>query len=287
MPSRRHVLTVLGSGVLAGCSLPGSRAPTATETSTRTPTGTATETESVTLRLVTAASGEALDGPLAVHPPDLREDLLLAAETSEPVRGHAVAAVHDAPRPVVTGFDVVELVGTDGADGTYAVTAEGGTRYELKVGLERADPPADATVTDVGDLFAERASFLRTALDGAATVYPETRRGEWVRHEVFDGYFGVDGTTYRGYEIQQTDAAFFSEEIWYVLGLSRSTATASRRLRFPELSRPVRETADELLARSDAGGATLESVPETVASQLVDLGPFLGHGLSFRFAVDG
>ena len=205
-------------------------------------------------------------------------------EDDGPVRGHAVAAAYEAPRPVVTGFETVELVGTDGVDGTYAVTGEGGTRYELQVGLERAEPPADATVTDIGDLFAERASFLRTALDGAATVYPETRRGEWVRHAVFGGYFRIDGATYRGFERQQTDAAFFSEEVWYVLGLSRSTATADRRLRFPEIPRDVRGTVDELLARSDPDGATLESVPETLASFLDEQSPFLEHGISF--AVD-
>jgi len=254
--------------------------PTGTDTSTPTPTGT----PSGTVRLVPSARGEALDGPLAVYPTDLREELLLAAETSEPVRGHAVAAAYEAPRPVVTGFETVELVGTDGVDGTYAVTGEGGTRYELQVGLERAEPPADATVTDIGDLFAERASFLRTALDGAATVYPETRRGEWVRHAVFGGYFRIDGATYRGFERQQTDAAFFSEEVWYVLGLSRSTATADRRLRFPEIPRDVRGTVDELLARSDPDGATLESVPETLASFLDEQSPFLEHGISF--AVD-
>ena len=86
---------------------------------------------------------------------------------------------------------------------------------ELLVGAERSDPPSDATVTAVTDLpEANRDLAVATIEDGSgdARVYSETELGEWVRGSFFGCHYRYEGETCRGYEVQQTDAAFFGDE---------------------------------------------------------------------------
>jgi hypothetical protein len=162
------------------------------------------------------------DAPVVVYPSRLRAWLQRAATSGDPVRGHDETFVYT-PEPVLSGVDHVELVGSSDVSGTYATTVDGGTRYDLLVGAERVDaPPETATVTPLDALSPARRRLVERAIDDGrrATVVPESRLGEWVRTRFFDGYVSRGETVYRGYEVQQTDAAFFSTAVWYVLSLS-------------------------------------------------------------------
>lgn len=115
---------------------------------------------------------EAVDPPLATddgEPPDMTVYpksmglwLRRAAATGETVRGHARAFVVT-PVPFWTRYGTVRLTGTDsaGAEGVYAMTAEGGTRYELLVGAtETPSPPAGTEVTPVSALSETRRELV-------------------------------------------------------------------------------------------------------------------------------
>lgn len=245
---RRRYLRLLGGALAAGTAgcLGGDEQP-ATEPSDETPSRTATGTpvgtdgipESGTptggTDTATPAGGRFLIRPVAasastpirVYPDDLRADLREAATGDDPVRSAGSAFVYT-PHPPLTSVDTVELVDPDGdADGVYTVDCQGGTRYELLVGAEATTPPTGATVTPVSDLADDERAFVDSVIEeGHQRVSPETERGEWVRTEFFESYVEHDGTTYRGYEVQQTDAEFFSTEVWYVLELTPVTETA-------------------------------------------------------------
>ncbi|WP_152041927.1 hypothetical protein [Salinigranum salinum] len=165
------------------------------------------------------------DAPVVVYPSRLRAWLQRAATSEETVRGHDEAFV-ETPEPVLSGVDHVELAGPSDVSGTYATTVDGGTRYDRLVGAERVDaPPETATVTPLDALLPARRRLVERAIDDGrrATVVPESRLGEWARTRFFDGYVSREGVVYRGYEVQQTDAAFFSTTVWYVLSLSPTT----------------------------------------------------------------
>lgn len=165
------------------------------------------------------------DAPVVVYPSRLRAWLRRAAASGEPVRDHDETFV-ETPEPVLSGVDHVELVGPSDVSGTYATTVDGGTRYDILVGAERVDaPPETTTVTPLDALSPARRRLVERAIDDGrrATVVPESRLGEWVRTRFFDGYVSREGVVYRGYEVQQTDAAFFSTTVWYVLSLSPTT----------------------------------------------------------------
>lgn len=275
---RRYLAGVAGvtaTGV-AGClgDGTGSGAPTTTDTDSRTGTATPTATASTTRRLVVEAvdlTGLA-DGQLTVYPPALRWWLRDAA-TGETVRGHDGTYLYT-PEPVLPQLDSVRLETPDGdVDGTYDVTADGGTRYQLIVGADPVDPPADATVTAVEELPADRRELAEAAIDPEeyVTVYHETELGEWVREDFFGGYFEHDGEIYRGTEVQQTDAEFFSKTVWCILSLSPAAdADDPAALRLPEIDPSVRDVVDELLGErtrnEDRTALVIDDPPDAVVS---------------------
>ena len=268
--SRRALLATLataGVGSLAGCLDARGRSadrdgPPPSDADVGSPATDGTpDTSATTLRL-THTDPAAVDGPVVVYPTALRGWLRDAATGEEPIRVHGSAPV-DAPTPMLTTLSAVELpadVGESGADDgrqVYEVRGEGGTRYDVLVGAEAVDAaPDDATPTPVGDLSETRRDLVRRAIDeqSRATVVPETRLGEWVRTEFFGGYVERDGQVYRGYEIRQTDAAFFSGEFWLVVSLAPVEASAAptpvTRLTFPEISGVVRSAVDPVLSES-------------------------------------
>jgi hypothetical protein len=271
--SRRALLTTLaaaGVGSLAGCLDDRDRSadrdgppPSEADTGTVADGTDDTDASSPARLELTHTDPTAVDGPVVVYPPELRTWLRDAATGEEPIRVHGSAPV-DAPMPILTSLPAVELPATvgadDGGDGepqTYAVRGEGGTRYDILVGAEAVESvPGDADPTPVGDLSGRRRDLVRRAISeqSRATVVPETRLGEWVRTEYFDGYVEQDGTVYRGYEVRQTDAAFFSEEFWLVVSLvpveASSAPTPVTRLAFPEVPQAVRSVVDPVLPES-------------------------------------
>lgn len=242
--SRRTVLAALGAAVggVAGCLArrgggttkptdrsPPTDRPSSTEAGVEPTAGSTTRAVSSTpaetrVRL-TATEGAPSEGSVAVYPPKLREWLRTAAASDSPIRGHDEAFVYT-PEPVLERFERVELAGSD-TSGVYELTVDGGTRYDLVVGAEAVDDP-DGQVTPITSLTDDRRTLVERAIDDGerATVVPESPLGEWVRTAFFGGYVSHEGQVYRGYEVEQTDAAFFSTEVWYVLSLSAGTADA-------------------------------------------------------------
>lgn len=208
---------------------------------------------------------EDVDGPLTVYPMDLQIALAEAATEDDPARGHDDVPQYT-PEPLVPDLDAVVLDGEDDAlDGAYAVDGAGGPRYEYLVGAERVDDvPDDAAVTPIAELGQARRELVGAAIDDGtrATIYPETELGSWARNEFFGGYVEAeDGTTYRGHEIDQTDAAFFSKTVWWVLSLSAvAEAPDAPTLVLRTVPQAVRDRIDRILAGQET--PTVESVSE-------------------------
>jgi hypothetical protein len=206
-----------------------------------------------------------VDAPVVVYSEAYRRWLPRAADTRDVLRVHGKSAGY-APTPVLTSLPAVELLTPDHEGTTFEVRGEGGTRYELLVGA-RAVPdgevPADADPTPLDSLTDARRQLVERAIDDAADarVYPESPVGEWVREDLFGGYVVDDGTVYEGYEVQQTDAAFFSKSYWLVFSLSPTDANDADpvRLSFADVPPVARGPFDGLL--SEAKGWTSETTP--------------------------
>lgn len=124
----------------------------------------------------------------------------------------------------VTLEDAPFLADSGEVTGHYDLNVKAGPRYEMAVGAEAADPPADATVTAVADLAGERRDLAVAAITEDADetrVSSDTALGQWVQESFIDGYYRYDGDTYRGHE-QQTDAGGSTTEAWYELSATQS-----------------------------------------------------------------
>ncbi|MFB6194161.1 MAG: hypothetical protein ABEI75_03755, partial [Halobaculum sp.] len=242
------------------------RTGTATATDTQTPTETEQPTDSETptaagtrLRL-TFVSSVPSDARARVYPAALREWLRTVATTDRTLRVFDRTHVPN-PDPIWPAIDGVELDGE--AAGTYRLDATGGTRYHVLVGAERADPPDDATVTPVSALPEPRRETATAAIrDEGPRVYPETRLGEWVRTQFFGGYYALDGEPYRGHEVSQTDAAFFSHRVWYVVRAEPADPADPLSLGLDPIPDPVRRIVDPVLDDS-VSARTLTTDPAT------------------------
>ena len=297
--SRRAFLAGIGAGAasLAGCagSERGGAGAADTGTPTLTPAGVPTNTPSPTpgpdtLRL--AVVDGVVDGRTLVYSEQLDSWLRWAARNEGPIRVTTTTSF-PMPEPVMTRFESVVLeTGDEALDGAYAVDCEGGTRYDVLVGAGSVESvPEDATVTPLSELSDSRRELAVAAIgDERATVSPETRLGEWVRHEWFGGYFRHEGAVYRGKEIQQTDAAFFSEEFWMTLELSERSESDDDG---PPLSLvgpdpEVREFVERALAdweRNDEEAlATADELPEAIRTFAAETDHLLTHTTAFEVA---
>lgn len=304
-PTRRSYLATLASATaaLSGCISGSPGNTTQDETTTRpTTTDSPATTEGIEeLRLDFVRDVSTIEAPVTVYPADLQSWLREAASTGETIRAYVETGVY-VPEPVLPAFEYVRLDTPEGdgeIDGFYELTAEGGTRYDLLVGASAVEEvPEDATVRPVADLPAERRELVTLAIEGSndARVFPETELGEWVRHEFFGGYYSFEGETYLGAEVQQTDAAFFSTEVWYVLTLSpiaESEATTPATVRLPAIDASVRQVVDGLLPdeAGEAGAAAnataeVDSLPEAVVQFAVETDYLLTHTAVFAVTVD-
>jgi len=120
----------------------------------------------------------------------------------------------------------------------------------MRIGAEAVSPPEDADITPVGELPDRRRDLALAAIgaesDHDRRVYPETVLGSWVRTRFFGGYYSYDGTVYRGYEVQQTDAAFTATKVWYVFSLSATEADTATTIRLADLDERGRALVDDL-----------------------------------------
>lgn len=293
MPSTRRTLLASLAGIAAGCTSPvrEGTGPTAPAGTTDAPSPTTTSTPPAELRL-DPTSVEAVDGPLTVYPSELVDWLREAAGTGGTVRGHAEVSAY-APEPVLPAFERVTLRGDDA--GSYAVDAAGGPRYRHLVGAERVDGPpageeeAEAT-TAVNDLPDERRALALAAIadDGSPRVYPETELGTWVRNEFYGGTFRHEGAYYRGHEVQQTDAAFFSREVWYVLSLSPVDGDGTV-LRLDDVGPAVRTAVDRLVGddATPVEGSASGPFPPAVRSFVAETAYLITHTAVYEVSLSG
>lgn len=283
--SRRSVLRILcraGAGVgavgVAGCLSRSPGTPTGTRTTAPptgsqgeppSPTGTTADPTNEVLELTVHPVAEA-PTPFQVYAPTLADWLRRAAD-GETVRAHAEVQF-PMSHPVLPEFDggAIELVDAGDRSGTYEVIAAGGTRYHVLAGAETVEsPPDDVEVIDYDSLVAGRRELVRLAIRGDpdARFYQETPLGEWARTEFLGGYVEYEGDVYRGHEVQQTDAAFFSREVWVVCSLRETDSPGSEpwRVSLAETPEAVRTRVDQVYSKlqRDSTSASME-VPDLV-----------------------
>lgn len=172
----------------------------------------------------------------------------------EPVRAHGTASQY-APEPLLAGVAGLTLA-ADESDVAGAFDAEiaGGPYYEYLIGAER--------------------------VDGNGRVEPQTVAGQWYLGEWIGSYYRTDGRVYRGIEVQQTDAGFFSTDAYYVLDLSPDESASGPTLDVRPVPGAVRSALDDGLARG------VEKLPGT-SSPSFTVGPNLpGAALSFARETD-
>jgi hypothetical protein len=289
-PTRRRVLAgavPLLAG-LAGCggrSAGGDSTPDpAAEPSTPTAAPDATRLRFEPVPVANATEGDRI----GVYPPNLQAWVRRAAMEDGRLRVHATTRV-PAPTPPLVLFRRARVVGGGAADGQYAVRATGGPRYRYLASARAATPSADATVIPVSTLSAPRRRLVRAAVADRAAFYPETERGEWARRVFFGGYVRVDGTVYEGYERQQTDAAFFSQEAWYILDMESADGESGPTFDVNGPDEGVRSVLDELLDRRDpdAGvGLDAAALPESVVRFVANTDYLLTHGALLKSSVE-
>jgi hypothetical protein len=220
--------------------------------------------------------------PLTVYSRSLARIVRSAATTDGTVRTH-VATGPENPRARLPTFDAVEIVDEVGdADGIYDLAGEGGTRYRMGLSADPVEDPG-GTVVPVSSLSGDRRSLVEEAIDGGSPgVYPETELGEWARREAFGTVFEREGESYRVTETHATDAAFFSNRVWYVLTLAPADPADPVTFRLPDLDAAVREELDPVVdwVHREAPEKTTkryEQVPDAVASFAAETDAILTH----------
>jgi hypothetical protein len=234
------------------------------------------------------------EGSVVVYPSNLQGWLREAGTTDDVVRGHARTGTYR-PTPPLHAFDRVRLVDESGdADGWFRIEGESGIRYEYSATAVEATPSDGATVTPVSDLSGARRDLAEAAIEApfsdGSRFYPETQLGEWARNEFFGGYYRYDGTVYQGMERQQTDAAFFSEECFYVIDLVPVDGGPGPELRLGALDEHTRQAVDAALAAALSRRTTVDE-PATPSRQgaetVTTAGYLLSHTAVFSVALGG
>jgi hypothetical protein len=283
---------LVGAG--AGCTglrhaLEGSDGTPTAERDGPPPTDSPTESGPDSLTL------EAVEPPLAtegaeprtvtVYPESMALALRRAARIEGTYRSHGPAFVY-APEPFWTRYRTVRLTGPDAGStpqGVYEMAADGGIRYELLVGADRLedDPPA-AQVSGLEG--ARRELALAAIRNEGPRVYPETELGEWVRTEWFDNRWEHDGTVYRGKEVQQTDAAFFSQQVWATVQLRETRADQQVVFELRAPGDEVRDVLDPVFDEwsKDEPTTGMDDPPAAVVEYLRDVDLLATHTTVFR-----
>jgi hypothetical protein len=226
----------------------------------------------LTLEAVSPPSAGPEEEPrvLTVYP----ESMALALRRAASIEGtyrNAAAAFVKAPEPFWTAYDTVRLAGPENTadDGVYEMDSEGGVRYELLVGADRLD--GDRPAAEVSALEGERRELALAAIrNEGPRVYPETELGEWVRTEWFGNRWAYEGTVYRGKEVQQTDAAFFSEQVWATVQMRETVGHPAVAFELRAPGDAVRDALDPVFAEwsKHEPTVTLEDPPAAVREYL-------------------
>lgn len=186
--------------------------------------------------------------------------------------------------------DAPYLNDADLITGYYELDVEAGPYYEMILNAEPATPPSDAVVTPVADLDKERREFVITAIKDdteGSRVGSDTALAGWVRESFIDTYYRYEGDTYRGYEVQRTDAESTSTEAWYTLSASPSREyDDATYLLLPDLVDAVRAELDAVGLRERASEFVVEDPSEPLVAFAEQMAMLVTHITIFRVRVE-
>jgi hypothetical protein len=301
--TRRGCLGLVAGGGpvgLAGCL--GDLAGTADDASTTDEPGTdGTQDRVVRLSPVEDRGEVWHTGLVAIYPTDLTGWLREVATHDRTLRKH-VSTAQEMPDPPLQVLGDVRFVGLDDAPfledageitGHYDLDVEAGPYYEMVLDAEPADPPADAAATPVESLVDQHREVAVAAIeDGeddtdANRVYTDTDLAEWAREEFIDGYYRYDGNTYRGDEVQRTDAASATTEAWYELSASPSReGDDDTYLLLPDLAETVRTELDAAGVNERTDDLVIEEPPESLVAFADRIAMLVTHLVIFRVRLE-
>jgi hypothetical protein len=237
-------------------------------------------------------------GLTAIYPTDLIRWLEEVASHDRLVEKR-VSTGHEMPDPPLQVLGSIRFVELPDAPfiedagsitGYYELDVEAGPYYEMILGAEQVTPPSDAEVTPVTDLEGERREVVVAALEDdteRSRVYSDTELAEWARNSFIDTYYRYEGNTYRGYEIQRTNAASSSTEAWY-----RLSATPSREyddatyLLLPNLVESIRAELDAAGVRERTDELVVEDPSESLVAFADRMSMLVTHVTIFRMHVE-
>jgi hypothetical protein len=186
--------------------------------------------------------------------------------------------------------DAPYLDDADSITGYYELDVEAGPYYEMHLNAEPATPPSDAVVTPVADLDTEHREFVIAAIEDdteGSRVASDTALARWVRESFVDTYYRYEGETYRGYEVQRTDAGSASTEAWYTLSASPSREyDDATYLLSPGLVDTVRAELDAVGLRERADGIVVEDPSQSLVAFADQMAMLVTHITIFRIRVE-
>jgi hypothetical protein len=307
MKRRGFLWTYFGAGIsiIGGCT---SNPADGTDTSAiqTAPDDTNTESDTLkpkitkrnTFKIILEPPGIPKPGSqLLVYPRDLRRWIREAAKSNTKIRTHTEIPVRGRS-PLLPEFEHVRLINAGDLDGWYDSNSTGGVRYRYYAEANEVEPPEGVEVVAVHNLDEAKRELITAAIQNEAYndvewLYPETELGEWARNDAFNGYYRFNGSVYQVNENHLTDAAYGSNEIWYILSLSRSDKNNGYKLDFRDIS-TIRPTLDKLMQINKEFMRTRrpeQRVGETDASNELfyiakNIDYILTHGAAFKITLE-
>lgn len=311
--TRRRFLRVLTSGSLvglAGCSgnetgngstptsSPTESEPEEAETPTDSSSPTSSKPQLVRLTPVEDPREVWRTGLTAIYPTDLI-GWLQDVTSHDRVVQKRVSTRHEMPDPPLQVLQRIRFVeqpnapyleGPESITGYYELDVEAGPYYEMILDVEQSTPPSDAVVKTIDDLDGERCELVVAAIEDdtvGSHVDSDTELADWVRKSFINSYYRYKGNTYRGYEVQRTDAASSSTEAWYKLSASPSRKyDDATSLLLPDLIASVRAELDAKGVREQTGEFTIENPSESLVEFADQMSMLITHVTIFRMRVE-
>lgn len=311
--TRRRFLRVLTGGSLvglAGCSgnetgngsvtnsSPTESEPENAGTPTDSPSSNSSKPQVVRLTPVEDPREVWRTGLTAIYPTDLIGWLRDVASHNRVVQKR-VSTRHEMPNPPLQVLRMIRFVELPDASyledpgsitGYYELDVEAGPYYEMILDVEQTTPPSDAVVKTIDDLDGERRELVVAAIEDdtvGSHVESDTELAGWARKSFIDTYYRYRGNTYRGYEVQRTDAASSSTEAWYELSASPSREyDDATYLLLPDLIGSVRAELDAKGVREQTGEFTIENPSESLVAFADQMSMLITHVTIFRMRVE-
>lgn len=237
-------------------------------------------------------------GLTAIYPTDLIGWLEEVASHDRLVEKR-ISTGHEMPNPplqVLRRIRFVELPDAPYLEepglitGYYELAVEAGPYYEMILGAERVTPPSDAEVTPVTDLDGERREVVVAAIEDdteRGRVESDTELAEWARNSFIDTHYRYEGNTYRGYEVQRTNAVSSSTKAWYKLSASPSREyDDAAYLLLPNLVESVRTELDATGVREQTDELVVEDPSESLVAFADRMSMLVTHVTIFRMHVE-